>query len=236
MSSSNRLWDANHMKLLLVDYAATRLGVRAALDGEWDTFLEAETATEAIQLAGREQPTLCLVGLEIPGGGIKAIRGISEVAPGAAVVVLAASHDPEDFLEAIRVGAVGYVHGISAAGELRRVVRAVASGEAAVPRGIVLDLIRELQRSNGADELSTREMQVLSMLRRGHGTSAIAARLGISPVTVRRHISSLVQKTGAADREELIRQGGSETGGRDALPASRTANELNASGANRLIA
>ncbi len=53
------------------------------------------------------------------------------------------------------------------------------------------------------DSLTPRESQVLGMLRRGHGTASIAERLSIAPVTVRRHISELVQKLGVTDRAAL---------------------------------
>jgi DNA-binding NarL/FixJ family response regulator len=69
---------------------------------------------------------------------------------------------------------------------------------------MVRELVMELQSRNGADALTGREAQVLGMLRRGHTTAAIAARLEIAPVTVRRHISELVQKLGVEDRAALV--------------------------------
>jgi DNA-binding NarL/FixJ family response regulator len=87
---------------------------------------------------------------------------------------------------------------------LRTIVRAVAAGEAVVPRGMVLELMLELRAGGGGvDALTGRESQVLGMLRRGQSTAAIAARLEITPVTVRRHISELVRKLGVRDRSEL---------------------------------
>ena len=70
---------------------------------------------------------------------------------------------------------------------------------------MVLELLLEL-RSGGAggDALTGRESQVLGMLRRGQSTAAIAERLQIAPVTVRRHVSELVRKLGVEDRSELV--------------------------------
>ena len=69
---------------------------------------------------------------------------------------------------------------------------------------MVLALLLELRgRGNGADALTTRESQVLGMLRRGHSTAEIAERLVIAPVTVRRHISELVRKLGVEGRAAL---------------------------------
>ena len=95
------------------------------------------------------------------------------------------------FSDYVRAGAVGlYARTALDADRLRRIVRAVAANEAAIPRSMVLELLLELRgRGNGADALTARESQVLGMLRRGHSTAEIAERLAIAPVTVRRHIS-----------------------------------------------
>ena len=100
------------------------------------------------------------------------------------------------------------------ADHLRRIVRAAAANEAVVPRAMVLELLLELRSGGtGVDALTSRESQVLGMLRRGQTTAAIADRLQITPVTVRRHVSELVRKLGAADRSELMTRDG---GGLDA--------------------
>jgi len=93
--------------------------------------------------------------------------------------------------------------------QLRRIVRAAAANEAVVPRPMVLESLLEL-RSGGTevDALTSRESQVLGMLRRGQTTAAMADRLQITPVTVRRHVSELVRKLGAADRSELMARDG----------------------------
>jgi DNA-binding NarL/FixJ family response regulator len=191
------------VRLLIADYAATRIGVRAVLDDEWDVCAEADDADGAIAAASDQQPDICLIGLELPGGAVRAVREISDAAPGSALVGLATGHDADDLLAVLRAGAVGYSIAGAEPGQLRRVLRAVKAGEAAVPRSLVLELIRELQGAAGAEGLTVREAQVLGMLRRGQSTSSIAMRLGISPVTVRRHISTLVKKMGVQDRAGL---------------------------------
>lgn len=176
-----------------------------ALDGEVDVCAEADDAETAIRAAKRDQPDLCLVGAAIDGGAIGAVRGICRAAPGAAVVVLADEEDVDDLLDCIRSGAVGYVPGPVDAEHLRRVVRAVAAHEAVVPRSMVLELLLEVRSlGSGGGGLSTRESQVVGLLRRGHTTAEIARRLDIAPVTVRRHISEVVRKLGVADRSELL--------------------------------
>ena len=192
-------------RLLIADREATRLGIRMALDGEVSVCAEAADAEQAIRAAKREAPDVCLVGLDLGGDGIAAIRGICRAAPHAAVIALAPEPDVEDLLAAVRAGAIGYAPGTLDAKSLRRVIRAVRGNQAIVPRAMVLELVLELRGTGrGADGLSAREAQVLGMLRRGHSTAQMATRLDIAPVTVRRHISDLVHKLGVVDRSALI--------------------------------
>lgn len=201
------------LRILIVDRAPTRLGIRMALDGDVDVCAEADDAEQAIRAAMREQPDLCLIGDHVAGDGLAAIRGVSRAAPGCAVVVLAQVHDADYLLECVRAGAVGYVPGALDAERLNRVVRAAAANEAVVPRSMVLELVLELRGGGGgSDALTARESQVLGMLRRGHRTSEIADRLAIAPVTVRRHISELVRKLGVENRAALTPHGRARAG------------------------
>jgi DNA-binding NarL/FixJ family response regulator len=199
----------DRLRLLIVDHAPTRLGIRMALGDGVEICAEADDAEQAIRAAKRLQPDICLVGRDVAGQGLGAVRGICRAAPSAAVVVLAEVRSVEDMLDAVRAGAVGYVPEALDAEGLRRIVGAIAANEAVVPRAMVLDLLLELRAGGaGSDALTGRESQVLGMLRRGHTTAAIAQRLQITPVTVRRHISELVRKLGVEDRSELTRGGG----------------------------
>lgn len=193
------------LRLLIADNGPTRAGIRLALDGDVEICAEAGNAEQAIRAAMREQPDVCLVGRDLPGDGLSAVRGICRAAPRAAVVVLTEVWDVDDLLDAVRAGAIGYVPDAVDADRLRRIIDAVAAGEAVVPPAMVLELLKELRGNGaGAEVLTGREAQVLGMLRRGHTTAAIAERLQITPVTVRRHISELVHKLGVRDRSELI--------------------------------
>ncbi len=191
-------------RVLIADHAPTRLGTRMALDGEVVVCAEAANTEQAVRAAKREQPDVCLIGRDLPGDALLAVRGICRAAPAAAVVVLATERDVDDLLAAVRAGATGYVPEPLDATRLRRIVRAVAANQAVVPRSMVLELILELRGGDAdGDGLTARESQVLGMLRRGHTTGEIAQSLEIAPVTVRRHISELVHKLGVADRGSL---------------------------------
>jgi DNA-binding NarL/FixJ family response regulator len=195
---------SERLRLLIVDREATQAGIRLALSDQVDVCACATDAETAIRAAKREQPDLCLVAADLPGGGLAAVQRICRAAPRSAVVVLALDDNVEDLLDAIRAGAVGYVPGPLNAERLRQIVRAIAANEAVVPRAMVLELLLEVRNIGAGGRLSNRESQVLGMLRRGHSTAEIAARLEIVPVTVRRHISGLVRKLGVADRSDLL--------------------------------
>ncbi|MGZ4249399.1 MAG: LuxR C-terminal-related transcriptional regulator [Solirubrobacteraceae bacterium] len=205
---------SDQVTLLIADHPATRLGIRMALAGEVGVTAEVDDAEQSIRTAKRLQPDVVLIGRDVAGERLAAVRGICRAAPKAAVVVLAQDRDVDDMLDAVRAGAVGYMPGPIDADRLRRIVRAVAANEAVVPRGMVLELMLELRAGGGGiDALTARESQVLGMLRRGQSTAAIAARLEITPVTVRRHISELVRKLGVRDRSELAAGFGLARGG-----------------------
>lgn len=194
----------SRVRLLVADNAPTRVGIRMALGGAADVCAEAVTAEQAIRAAKREEPEVCLVGRGIIGDGIRATRGICRAAPNAAVVVVADAIDADDLLDAVRAGAVGYVSAEDLhADGLWRIVRAAADGEAIVPRAMVRTLLQELW--DRGDGLGAREREVLRMVRHGYSTAVIAERLGITPTTVRRHISDVVHKLGVHDRSALTR-------------------------------
>jgi DNA-binding NarL/FixJ family response regulator len=200
--ASNRL-----ARLLIADFRPTRLGVRMALaDQQIEICAEAGDVAQAIAEAEREQPDMCLVGSNLPGGGMTAVRGIQAVAPDATIIVLAAAGDPGELLTAVRAGAIGYVPGTTTGEQLCRACQAALAGEAVVPRSMVRTLIGELQTASAlvAGDVTGRQAQVLDLLRAGDSPAEIAQRLEVSPVTVRRHISDLVRKLRLGDRSSLV--------------------------------
>lgn len=200
------------VRVLIAHHGLMRLSVRMALAGENDICGEAGDAEQAILEAGRLQPDVCIVAWDLAGEGLAAIQGILSVAPRTSVVVLSDQRDVDDLLAAVRAGAVGYLPGSLDEDQLRRVVRGVVANEAAVPRVMVRELIQELRTATALGGLTDREAQVLGMVRRGHSTANIAARLQISPVTVRRYISDLVRKLGVSSRAGLVSLDGSADG------------------------
>jgi two-component system, NarL family, response regulator LiaR len=196
------------MRLLIVDNAPTRAGIRIALGDDVSVCAEESEHDQAIRAAKREQPDIAFIGREVAGDWRALVRGVCRAAPLCAVVVLAQASDADDMLESVRAGAVGYVPGVLDEDRIRRVFRALQSSEAVVPRAMVNELLSELRGTHNAENgLTGREAQVLGMLRRGHSTAWIAERLQIAPVTVRRHISELVHKLGVESRSDLVDRG-----------------------------
>lgn len=193
-------------RVLVADNAMTRLGVRMALDGFAVVCGEADDHHEAVRLASSLRPDVVLAGRSLPGGGIETVREIANAIPGTPIIFVSDADASEDLLAALRAGASGYVPAGLHAPQLKRAVSAALSHEAAVPRSMVIDLIDELRlpaRAKG-QLLTEREAEILSLLRGGLSTAEIASELGISPTTVRRHISKLLRKMGARERSQLL--------------------------------
>jgi DNA-binding NarL/FixJ family response regulator len=205
----------SHEKVVLVeDQLLVRTAVRRLLEAEgFEVVSEAVDAAAGTEAVIRERPDICLMDINIPGGGIKATREITRRAPGTTVVMLTASSDHEDLVDSVRAGASGYLLKDMNPERLPEALRGVLAGEAAVPRELMAHLITDLQTQgrrrtvvgkNGRAELTAREFEVLDMLCDGLSNAAIGERLAISQVTVRRHTSSVVRKLGARDRDEAV--------------------------------
>jgi DNA-binding NarL/FixJ family response regulator len=176
---------------------------------------EAESADDAVEAALRDRPHLCVLAVELPGSGIGAAAEISKRLPEAAVVVLTASENDDDLLDAIRVGAIGYLRKDIDPARVPRALRAVLRGEAAISRTLVTRLFDEIRgderhrRVSFAEErgvrLTRREWEVLDLAREGLATGEIAERLFVTPETVRTHIASAVHKLEVPDREAALR-------------------------------
>jgi DNA-binding NarL/FixJ family response regulator len=191
-------------------------GMRLALEADGLVVsAEAHSLQELVEAVERVAPDVCLVDVDIAGGGIPAAAEVGARAPSVAVVLLADDAGGERFLDAIRVGVSGYVPKRITADRLPSVIRAVVAGEPAVPRALVTLLIdqyrdrparRQLPPSHGRGvDLTSREWEVLDFMREGLSTRAIADRLVISEVTVRRHIGAVLKKLQVSSRADAVR-------------------------------
>jgi DNA-binding NarL/FixJ family response regulator len=201
--------------LVATSAAATRAGIRVASDADGvEVVSEVSTVQELVDAVGRIRPDVCLIDVDLPGGGIRGAAQVAARFPGVAIVMLAEKADEREFLEALHVGAVGYILKSISAARLPDVLRAVAGGEPAVPRALVVSLIdgyrdrvarRRVSAPNRGAELTSREWEVFDFMSDGLSTREIAARLLISEVTVRRHIGSALKKLDVQSREEALK-------------------------------
>jgi DNA-binding NarL/FixJ family response regulator len=196
-------------------HAPARAGVRRALAGHRFTIVgEAADADATVAIALGTRPDLCVIDVLLPGDGLRAARMLSSRLPQTAVVVLTASESEEDFFDALRAGVAGYLlKGLDPA-RLPHALEGVLAGESALPRRLVPRLIEQFRgqsrrrlplRHRRGPELTNREWEVFELLRDGLTTAEIATRLFLSPVTVRRHLSSITKKLDVGDREEALR-------------------------------
>ena len=191
----------------------TRTGIRLVLERNgFEICAEAPDADSAVAAVLRERPELCLVDADLPGGAMLATARITTRAPATDTVVLAAEAGEQGVVDALHAGAAGYLPLDADPEGLIRALRAVRRGEPAVPRsllGPLVDQFRVRERRRRVNvrggfevELTRRQSEVLELLRDGLGTAEMAARLGLSPVTVRRHLSLVLEKLGVSDRAE----------------------------------
>jgi len=193
-----------------------RAGIRMALAKDGIRICaEAKSVQELVTAGMRHQPDACIVDVHLSGDGFHAAAEMAARAPAVPVVLLVDDDSDEQFLEAIRLGATGYVRRTIAPAALANVVRAVANGESAIPRSLVRTLIDHYRerparrcvpvRGGRGVELTAREWDVLSLMRDDLSTREIADRLRISEVTVRRHISAVVKKLRVESRADALK-------------------------------
>jgi two-component system nitrate/nitrite response regulator NarL len=196
--------------LLADDDVPFRRATRNALEVDGLAVVsEAGDAAAAISAATRLRPDICVIELELPGDGLNAIGRIAKASPKSQIVVLSRSDRPEDVVAAFTRGASGYLLKGLTGERLASTLLGAHRGEPALSRSLVPHLVDEIRRGSvrrvvlpgGAVTLTAREWEVGELLREGYSTAEIAERLGVSPVTVRRHVGLLLNKLGAESRE-----------------------------------
>ena len=161
------------------DHAPTREEIVAALEeGGFDVVAAVGDAAAAVHATLQHRPDACLLDISMPGGGMRALAELHTRLPRCAIVMLTVSDEERHLLAALRAGAAGYLLKDMDPRRLPRALQAVLDGEVALPRaltGRVIAALRDRQahrRSLVGDEpetrLTSREWQVLELLREGH--------------------------------------------------------------------
>jgi DNA-binding NarL/FixJ family response regulator len=202
--------------VLADDQALVRAGFRALLDAQDDIEVvgEANDGDEAVRLVRRLAPDVVLMDIRMPGtDGLAATRAIAgdDRLSDARIIILTTFELDEYVFEAIRSGASGFLVKDTEPVELLRAVRAVADGDALLSPGVTRRLIgefanktRESRPAPALDVLTEREREVMALVAEGLTNDEIAARLYVSPMTAKTHVSRAMTKLGARDRAQLV--------------------------------
>lgn len=190
------------LRLLLVDdHAVIRMGLAGSLNLEPDLTVigEAGKGSQAIELHRKLRPDVVLMDFRLPDmTGVEATRAICREFPDARVLMLTVHEGEEDVYSAMQAGALGYVQKSIGWKELLAAIRSVAAGERYLPA----DLAARLKERLGREPLSERELEVLHLIVRGQSNKEIGVSLNISDVTVKRHITHILEKLGVLDRTQ----------------------------------
>jgi DNA-binding NarL/FixJ family response regulator len=200
------------------DHGPTREEITFALehDGSFEVCAQVGDAAGAVAAALEHRPAICLLDVNMPGSGIAAAREITARLPEVKVVMLTVSEQDIDLFASLRAGASGYLLKDIHPRRLPRALEGVLGGEISLPRALVGRVVKQfrdpqaLRRQtllDGMDErLTSREWQVLDLLRQRLTTAQIASRLTLSPVTVRTHVNAAMRKLEVSSRDELLRR------------------------------
>lgn len=189
--------------LIADDHSILRDGLVAIIKQEADMEVVAETGDgqQAVKLWQEYRPDITLMDLRMPGlDGVKAIYQIRGVDPNARIIVLTTYDGDEDIYRGMRAGAKSYLLKDVRCEELFQCIRQVHVGQAFLPPEIAAKLAGRMP----AEELTSREMDVLRLLAEGKPNKLIAADLSISEVTVKSHVLSLFRKLNVLSRTEAI--------------------------------
>ena len=201
------------IKILVADdHPLFRRGLVGLLSEQPDCRVvgEASSGPEALELSREGQPDVVLLDVHMPGGGGLAVVGALKDS-GARVLMLTISDKDEDLMEAIGVGADGYLLKSAEPEELCQAIRQIAAGGAVLSPEVTAAVMQAAARGQDHQagvSLSPRERQVLTELARGATTAQIAQALVLSPSiavsTVKTHVGHILEKLDAANRAEAV--------------------------------
>lgn len=189
--------------LLVDDHALVREGIRLALTAPgFQVVGEAANGTEGLRETRRLAPDVVVMDISLPGeSGLAIAARLRQDVPGTRVLMLSVYHQAEYVLEAVRIGAHGYLLKDTLPADLREAVRTVAGGGTHFARALSSSGAAEspplpADTTASLGQLTARERQVLTGIAEGLTNKEIAARLGLSPRTVESYRESLIRKLG----------------------------------------
>ncbi|NNG38795.1 response regulator transcription factor [Flexivirga sp. ID2601S] len=202
--------------MVVDDHPMWRDGVSRDLEAAgFSVVATADSVAAAGQRARATQPDVVLMDMQLPdGNGADATTAVLEAVPQANVLVLSASSERDDVLDAVKAGACGYLVKSASAAELIEAVEATAAGQAVFTpglAGLVLGEYRRMSNEPPAPDgpqlpsLTPRETEVLRLVAKGLSAKQIARRLDLSHRTVENHVQATLRKLQLSNRIELTR-------------------------------
>jgi len=192
--------------MLVDDHTMVRRGLATFLKVFDDLELAGEAASgeAAIQLCAQVRPDVVLMDMVMPGmDGVTATQAIRRQFPGVQVIALTSFKDKSLVEEALQAGAIGYLLKNVSADEVARAIRAAHAGRATLsPEAAQVLVQAATQPPTPGQDLTEREGDVLALLVEGLTNTQIAAKLVVSPSTIKSHVSHILSKLGVSSRTE----------------------------------
>ncbi|MBI4462247.1 MAG: response regulator transcription factor [Acidobacteria bacterium] len=198
--------------LIADDHTIFREGLRKLLEAEDDITVvgEARTGIECVELWQKVKPDVIVLDLRMPEkDGLEVLSELAGPNASAKVVVLTASEDERDFVEAVRRGARGIILKQAPSELLVEGIRKVQRGEVWIDQRVTAGVMKAMAEGpgslSGRDKplLSDREREVVQLVAQGLRNKEIAEKLFISEQTVKNHLHNIFDKLGVSDRLEL---------------------------------
>ena len=188
---------------------------RDLTEAGYQVVATAADGAQALRVAGAARPDVVVLDLQLPDmSGVEVTRGLQAAHPAVRVLVLSASGEQQDVLDAVKAGALGYLLKSAARPEFLDAVRRTADGDAVFTPGLAALVLGEFRRlsasapaeaDSGVPRLSERETEILRMVATGLSYKQIAGRLVLSHRTVQNHVQNTLGKLQLHNRVELVR-------------------------------
>lgn len=192
--------------IIVDDHPVVRAGLRAMLrtDPALDVVGEAGSGAEALAVVSRLRPQVVLMDLQMPGmDGATATGRIVEEQPDVRVLVLTTYDRDSDILRAVEAGAAGYLLKDTPRDVLAAAIQAAARGETVLAPPVAARLVQRL-RTQPANLLTPREVEVLAEVAQGRTNSEVGRALYIGEATVKTHLLRIFGKLGVDDRTAAV--------------------------------
>ena len=199
--------------LIIDDHEMVREGLKAMLMAEPDFSIvgDAANAEQAFALIERLHPDIVLLDVRLPGmSGVEVCRTVTETYPETAVIILTTFTDEHLVAQCIQAGARGFIVKDIERFDLKRSIRAVARGEAAIDTKAAAAVLAQLRRSPQPqsealpEPLSAQQLVILRLVAQGLSSREIATQLYLSENTVKGYVQEILHRLNVKNRTEAV--------------------------------